>query len=108
MKIKQEISAEILNAATAVLSPYILDLTATVLLQALESYNADKEAIPAKHSQCPEKPFTREAAAEMLGLSLSSIDRYMAQGKLKRIRYSSHEVRIKPESVYALMERGIE
>lgn len=30
MKIKQEISAEILNAATAVLSPYILDLTASV------------------------------------------------------------------------------
>ncbi len=108
MIISIPVPSEILKGAAALLSPYLPELSPEMLLKALKTYHEDKEAIPAKHSQCPEKPFTREAAAEMLGLSLSSIDRYMAQGKLKRIRYSSHEVRIKPESVYALMERGIE
>jgi len=106
MRTTNKITFEILNAATAVLSPYVLDLSPEMLLKALETYNEEKEELPANHSQCPEKPFKREEAAEMLGLSISTIDRYLAQGKLKRIRYSSHEVRVTPKSVYKLMEGG--
>ena len=99
------IPSEILNAATAVLLPYIPDLSATVLMKALETYNEDKEAA-AKQSSRPEKPYTRQEAAELLGVALPTIDRYMANGTLKRIRYSAHSVRITQESVHNLMEGG--
>ena len=103
-----KIPFEILNAATAVLSPYFQDLTPEVLLKALETYNEDKMDVAQKQLQRPEKPFKREQVAEMLGLSIPTIDRYMAQGKLQRIRYSSHEVRITPNSVYNMMRGGAE
>ena len=106
MKKTKQVQNEILNAATAVLSPYFQDLSPEVLLKALETYNETKEEVPANQPQRPEKPFKREEAAELLGLSIPTIDRYMAQGKLKRIRYSSHEVRITPNSIYKLMEGG--
>ncbi len=106
MKITKQVPYEILNAATAVLSPYFQELSPEVLLKALETYNEAKEEVLANQPQRPEKPFKREEVAEMLGLSIPTIDRYMAQGKLKRIRYSSHEVRITPNSVYKLMEGG--
>ena len=38
--------------------------------------------------------------------ALPTIDRYMANGTLKRIRYSAHSVRITQESVHNLMEGG--
>ena len=106
MKKNKTIQPEILNAATAMLSPYFQDLTPEVLLKALETYNEDKTDVAPKQPQRPEKPFKREEVAEMLGLSIPTIDRYMAQGKLQRIRYSSHEVRITPDSVYNMMRGG--
>ena len=106
MKKNKTIQPEILNAATAMLSPYFQDLTPEVLLKALETYNEDKTDAAPKQPQRPEKPFKREEVAELLGLSIPTIDRYMAQGKLQRIRYSSHEVRITPDSVYNMMRGG--
>ena len=106
-KIKQ-VPLEILNAATAMLSPYFENLTPEVLMKALETYNQDKEVTAPKQPQRPEKPFKREQVAEMLDLSIPTIDRYMASGKLQRIHYSAHEVRITPESVYKLMRGGAE
>ena len=108
MKEKSNVPSEILNAAIAVLSPYIPGLSATVLMKALETYNEDKMDAAPKLPQRPEKPFKREEVAEMLGLSIPTIDRYMASGKLRRIRYSSHEVRITPDSVYNMMRGGAE
>lgn len=106
MKIHKNISFETLNAATAVLSQYVPGLSANDLLKAIESYNMDSKAAASKQNTRPQKPYTREEAAEMLGLSIPTIDRYMAQGKLHRIRYSPHSVRITPESVHKLMEGG--
>ena len=106
MKKTKQVPHEILNAATAVLSPYFQELTPEVLLKALESYNEEKTDVAPQQPQRPEKPFKREEVAEMLGLSIPTIDRYMAQGKLQRIHYSAHEVRITPESVYKLMRGG--
>ena len=105
MKMKNYPTSEILNAATTLLSPYIPGLSATELLNALETYNVDKEAA-AKQNSRPEKPYTRQQAADLLGVSLPTIDRYMADETLKRIRYSAHSVRITPESVHRLMEGG--
>ena len=107
MKINKSLSTETLNAATAVLSPFILDLSATVLLKALESYNEDKEATASKQNTRPQKPYTRQEAADLLGVALPTIDRYMANGTLKRIHYSAHSVRITRASVHNLMEGGV-
>ena len=106
MKMKNYPTSEILNAATAVLSPYIPGLSATVLIKALETYNEDKDATAPKQNLRPQKPYTRQEAAELLGVALPTIDRYMANGTLKRIRYSAHSVRITPESVHTLMVGG--
>lgn len=101
-----KIPYEILNAAIALLSQYVPGLSANDLLKALESYNEDNEAAAPKQNQRPQKPYTRQEAAELLGVAMPTIDRYMANGTLKRIRYSAHSVRITPESVHNLMERG--
>ena len=106
MRTTTKIPSEILNAATALLASYIPDLSATVLMKALETYNEDKEAA-AKQSSRPEKPYTRQQATELLGVALPTIDRYMANGTLKRIRYSAHSVRITQESVHQLMKGGM-
>jgi hypothetical protein len=106
MTISSKIPFEILNAAVAMLSPYVPSLSAAVLLKALESHNENSEATAPKQNSCPQKPYTRQKAAELLGVSMTSIDRYMANGTLKRIRYSTHSVRITPESVHNLMEGG--
>ena len=101
----KDIPFEILNATTVMLSSYIPGLSATVLMKALETYNENKEPTVQKSSR-PEKPYTRQEAAELLGVALPTIDRYMANGTLKRIRYTTHSVRITPESVHNLMEGG--
>ena len=106
MRTTTKMTSEILNAATAVLSPYFQELTPEVLLKALETYNEEKTVVAPKQPQRPEKPFKREEVAELLDLSIPTIDRYMASGKLQRIHYSAHEVRITPESVYKLMRGG--
>lgn len=106
MKMKLYPTPEILNATTAMLSPYIPDLSATVLMKALETYNEDNEATAPKQNLRPQKPYTRQEAAKLLEVSLPTIDRYMANGTLKRIRYSAHSVRVTQESVHNLMEGG--
>ena len=102
----KNIPFEILNAATAVLSPNIPGLSAIELNNALETYNQNKAASAPKQDARPQKPYTRQQASDLLGVSIPTIDRYMANGTLKRIRYSAHSVRITPESVHNLMEGG--
>ena len=106
MKINKSLSPETLNAATAVLSPYVLGLSAAELLKALESYNEEGEASASKQNSRPQKPYTRKEAAEMLGVSIPSIDRYMADGRLTRVRYSARAIRISADSVHKLMASG--
>ena len=108
MKINKTLSTETLNAATAVLSPFVLGLSAAELLKALESYEESKESASSKAHHHPQKPYTRKDAAEALGVSLPTIDRYMASGLLTRVRYSARAVRISADSVHKLMENGAE
>lgn len=103
----KHVPSEILNAATALLSQYVPGLSATVLMKALETYNEDKEATASKQNTRPQKPYTRQEAADLLGVALPTIDRYMANGTLKRIHYSAHSVRITRASVHNLMEGGV-
>ena len=108
MKINKSITTETLNAATAVLSPFVLGLSATNLMKAIESYNEEGEASASKQNSRPQKPYTRKEAAEVLGVSIPSVDRYLASGHLTRVRYSARAVRISADSVHKLMACGAE
>lgn len=108
MRTTTNIPSETLNAATAVLSPYVLGLSAAELLKALESFNEEGEASASKQNSRPQKPYTRKGAAEVLGVSVPTIDRYMADGRLTRVRYSARAIRISAESVHKLMACGAE
>ena len=48
MEKTKQVPHEILNAATAVLSPYFQELTPEVLLKALETYNEEKTVVAPK------------------------------------------------------------
>ena len=109
MKTNNSLTTETLNAATAVLSPFVPGLSATNLLKAIESYiEEDKELASLKQPLPPQKPYTRKGAAEALGVSVPSVDRYMAAGLLTRVRYSARAIRISAESVHKLMACGAE
>ena len=108
MRTSTNIPSETLNATTAVLSPYVLGLSAAELLKALESYNEEGEASASKQNSRPQKPYTLKEAAEMLGVSIPSINRYMASGRLTRVRYSARAIRSSADSVHKLMTCGAE
>ena len=101
---EKKVSAEIVTAAAAMLSTCIPGLTPAALLNALENINAPN-ASPDRDAR-PQKPYTRKGAAEMLGVSVPTVDRYMATGRLTRVRYSPRAIRISADSVYKLMKGG--
>jgi len=101
---QKAIPPEIIAGTVTMLSTYIPGLTPDSLQAALGNINntnasSDKDARP-------QKPYTRKEAAEMLGVSVPSIDRYMADGRLTRVRYSARAIRISAESVHKLMANG--
>lgn len=106
MKTKTDIPSGIILAAVGLLLPYIPNITFSNLQAALETIN-NTNAEPEKDSH-PQKPYTRKGAAEMLGVSVPTIDRYMADGRLTRVRYSARAIRISAESVHKLMDCGAE
>ena len=102
----KDIPSGIILAAVGLLLPYIPNISSDNLKKALETINDPNTAT--EKDPRPQKPYTRKGAAEMLGVSLPTIDRYMASGLLTRVRYSARAVRISADSVHKLMENGAE
>ena len=103
MNVSSTTPAEIVSAAVTMLSPYISGLSSGALLQAIETYNPNATSEKATR---PQKPYTRKEAADMLGVSIPTVDRYMASGRLTPVHYSPRAVRISAESVHNLMKGG--
>ena len=101
---KLHVPPEIATAAVALLSTSIPGLSPGILLDALEKYNPN--AASEKDARPPQKPFTRKEAADALGISVQSVDRYLTAGRLTRVQYSPRAIRISAESVYTLMKGG--
>ena len=100
IKNNSSVSPEIAAAAVTLLIPYFPGLTPATLVDALETYtNASLERCAR-----PQKPYTRKEAADLLHLSLPTLDRYLASGRLARIRLSAHATRVSAESVHNLMK----
>ncbi len=102
---KIEIPSRIIQATVGLLLPYIPNVSSDNLKKALETINNPNTV--AEKDPRPQKPYTRKGAAEMLGVSLPTIDRYLASGHLTRVRYSARAIRISAESVHKLMKGGV-
>lgn len=100
MRITQKITPAVIQAATAMLSPYIPEISPSGLLDALKEYKATP--IPPAH----QKPYTRQEVADLLGLSIMTINRMMNSGKLRKIKVGLRAVRIDPASVQNLLENS--
>ena len=93
MKIPQEIT----NAAVAMLNQYVPKLSADGLVDFLR--NIDERTA----TQKPLKPMTRQEVCDYLSISLSSVNRYMKDGRLKAIHIGPRLVRVDPSSVQNLI-----
>jgi len=112
MRITQTITPAVLQAATAMLSPYVPEISPAGLVEALKAYNAGSAPAPAPApAACAPrftKPMTRQEVAALFGCSLQSVSRWLSAGTLRRIKIGKRAVRIDPASVAALAEHGIE
>ena len=104
---QNKIPLGIIQASVGLFLPYIPNITTDNLQKALETINSPSTT-PAEKASPPLKPYTRKGAAEALGISLSTLDRYMAAGLLTSVRYSARAVRISADSVHKLMACGAE
>jgi excisionase family DNA binding protein len=98
MKIKPSIPPATLNAVTALLAPYVPDVSATSLVEALQAFNAGDPAPVAAT-----RPLTRKQAAEMLQMHVTSVNRLLNNGTLRRLKITGRSVRIDRASVEALL-----
>ncbi len=102
MTLKDNITPSVLQAAVGLLQPYAPDLSPRSLVAALKAYGT-KAAPTAPTDDKPKKPLTRREAADLLSCSVTTINRYMNGGKLRRIVLTPKSVRICPDSVAALL-----
>lgn len=103
MKIKNGISPAILVAATSMLQQYIPDLTPTNLVAALKAFETADETAKRMKRQSVEKPYTCNEVCELLGVSRSTVGKYLKEGRLRWVRLSPRVTRIDPESVRAAL-----
>ncbi len=101
MEVQNSSHTIVLNTAVNLLREYHPELTVERLEQALS------------HSSDPDKPsvvqkkLTRRGCAQILGVSINSVNRYIKNGKLKAVNISPRLVRIDPASVQNLLEHGV-
>ena len=97
MKLRNSISETILNATVALLQPSCPDITPTLLVSALKQF--DPECTGSR----PAPMLTRREAANILSISLPTLDRMIASGELPRIK-RKRVLRIPADAVYAIAE----
>lgn len=99
MQITNRITPAVIQAATAMLSPYVPEISPQSLIAALRAYKIGESL---KNKQ--EKPYTRKEVADLLGLSVQTVYRMMKTGRLRRIQVGLRAVRIDPASVKVLLD----
>ena len=97
MKVKSTIPPATLNACTALLAPHVPDLSATSLVAALR--NHEGQAAPVSET----RPMTRRQVAEALQMHVSSVNRLLNNGTLRRVKLTGRTVRIDRAGVEALL-----
>lgn len=107
MQVQNRITPAVITAATTLLQPYCPDLTPRNLIAALKAWGDDSQTRP-QTAKAPsiEKPLTRFEVAELLGVSLPTVNRLMNSGRLQKIKFAPHgTARITAASVRAFLEQ---
>ena len=91
------VPSAIASAAVAVLSPYCPGLSPDTLIEALKHHNAAPKTPKTK-------PLTRRQVAELLQISIASVNRRMKDGTLRAFKVGKRAVRVDAASVEALMQ----
>lgn len=92
----QNIPENVVAAAVGLLSPFVSNLTAEALLKKLSAGEGEQNKLTRTE-------YTRQEASKRLGLSLRTVDDYMATGLLEARKIGRKRVLISPESVEALL-----
>ena len=98
MRIQNQSHAIVLNTAVNLLREHYPALTSEQLHAALSHSEIQNNV---------QKKLTRRECAELLGVSVNSVNRYIKNGKLKAVNISPRLVRIDPESVRELLNNGV-
>ena len=96
---RRTVPEAILDAAVAMLAPYFSGLTAAELIEAQRTRNKTAPSSPTIR-----KPLTRKQTAEILGVSLATVNRMMRRGALRSYKVSLRSVRIDSRSLEALLQ----
>ena len=88
----------ILTAAVGLLQPFMPNITPAALAEAL-----DKAGQPPEAAAKIEKPLTRKEAAALLGVHITTLNRYIQTGILPSVKIGPRAVRIAPANVRALL-----
>ena len=102
MQIRQRVTPAVLAAATGLLQPFVPELSPQSLVEALRGHEPGDRPAPM------EKQMSRRQAAALLGVSIPTVDRYMRDGILRRVKIGKRLVRIDPASVRALLDSDVE
>jgi excisionase family DNA binding protein len=98
MMMKNNISPQVLSAATAMLQVYVPELSPYSLVAALKTYDVE-----GSNKKTDNKPLTRQEAAALLSVSLNTINNYLSNGTLSKIRLGKRLVRVDAKSVQELL-----
>ena len=98
MRIQNQSHAIVLNTAVNLLREHYPALTSEQLHAALSHSEIQNNV---------QKKLTRRECAELLGVSVNSVNRYIKNGKLKAVNISPRLVHIDPESVRELLNHGV-
>ena len=95
---KNVVPEPIVSAAVAILQPYYKELSPASLIEAL------KHREPPQPAATLRKPLTRREAAEVLKVSISTINRFVKAGTLKAAKVGKRLIRIDSRSVENLLQ----
>lgn len=98
MRIQNQSHAIVLNTAVNLLREHYSGLTSKQLHAALNHSEIQNNV---------QKKLTRRECAELLGVSVNSVNRYIKNGRLKAVNISPRLVHIDPESVRELLNHGV-
>ncbi len=94
MQIKSSLNPDAISGAVGLLQRHVPDLTPTTLVNAIRNF--DTEAKP--HTAEMEKPLSRKEAADLLRVSLVTLDKFIRTGALPSVKIGRH-VRIPANAV---------
>jgi excisionase family DNA binding protein len=103
MKVQNRITPAVITAATSLLQPYCPELNPNNLILALKAWGEETREPKPKNPEI-EKPLTRFEVANLLGVSLPTVNRMMNDGRLQKIKLTPHgAARISSASVRAII-----